>query len=353
MKIEKNEEKDNEIKVNIGHSEEYADDFYDDGHVNSCHSSNCQCEDCHCDGDECHCDNCSCGCDCENCDCENCSCNNCQCEHCSCHDYDEEMLPDNLIEDFSPLVVERAEKCYAEGKVRNVSKDNNHYYAKVNGHDNNVYDVEVIVHSEYDAEYFCNCPCEYPCKHIYATLLAIADGEYKEVSLKEHVCCNVASLYETISKIPADELKKYLLSDEGIANVCINQEIFNEHFSKYLPNQSYEYYYNNLYNALTIDSNDDELVNDYICDARDYLKNGCYGECFKIIKSIIEAFSDSGVLDVDDRHFELLNKIGMLLRIVYRKDENAKKDIREWTNKLKEVNYYDNYYLEDVILSLN
>ena len=43
----------------------------------------------------------------------------------------------------------------------------------------------------------------------------------------------------------------------------------------------------------------------------------------------------------------------MLLRIVYRKaDENTKKDVLEWQDKLKKDNYYNNYYLEDVILSL-
>ena len=154
-----------------------------------------------------------------------------------------------------------------------------------------------------------------------------------------------------MEKIPADELKKYMLSDEGLDNVSVNMKAFNEHFRNYLPQQSYEYYYNNLYNSLVLDDGYENRIEDYLSDAREYLKDDNFSETFKIVKSIIEAYYDSQINEEDE--LDLLNKLGMLLRIVYRKaDENTKKDVLEWQDKLKKDNYYNNYYLEDVILSL-
>ena len=361
--IEKN---DDEIKVNVtsdnGHSEEYADDFYDENEVKKCHCEKCECEDCHCDDcdcdncdcENCHCEDCDCGCcDCE-CDCDECHCD-CECDcHCCCHEmheYDEEILPETLIEDFSPSIVERGEEYYDDGNVISVHKVDNRYYAKVLGHDNKEYGVMITVYNEEDADYCCDCPCEYPCKHAYATLIAIAEGDYDVVKLKEKVSREIASLEETIEKIPADELKKYMLSDEGLDNISVNMKAFNEHFRNYLPQQSYEYYYNNLYNSLVLDDGYENRIDDYLSDAREYLKDNNFSETFKIVKSIIEAYYDSQINEEDE--LDLLNKLGMLLRIVYRKaDENTKKDVLEWQDKLKKDNYYNNYYLEDVILSL-
>ncbi len=43
----------------------------------------------------------------------------------------------------------------------------------------------------------------------------------------------------------------------------------------------------------------------------------------------------------------------MLLRIIYRKgDSEIKRLVDKWNKKLEKVNYYDNYYLEDLFLTL-
>ena len=43
----------------------------------------------------------------------------------------------------------------------------------------------------------------------------------------------------------------------------------------------------------------------------------------------------------------------MYLRIIYRNtDEQQKKKIKEWINHIKKNAYYNDYYLEDMILSV-
>ena len=71
-----------------------------------------------------------------------------------------------------------------------------------------------------------------------------------------------------------------------------------------------------------------------------------------IMKAIVEAWHDcKDKLDNDD--LDIMSKMGMLLRIVYRKADNElKTEINNWKQELKDHNYYDNYYLEDIILLL-
>ena len=274
----------------------------------------------------------------------------------SIHDeqeYVEDILADSLEKDFSPSIIQDAEDYYEKGKVLNIYKNNNRYYAKVEGHDNKRYTVIIEVFRNDDADYCCDCDCEYPCKHVYAVLLGISDGEYEEIELKKRIYRSTATIKETLEQIPSEELKNYLLTDDGLLQFSFKTHSFNEFFKKYLPKQSYEYYYNNLYNALVLDDKYDVMIEEYIKSAREYLKISCLEETFKIIKSIIEAGHDSERLDVDDNDFELINKLGMLLRIVYRKAKDIiRDDILEWTNRLQNLNYYNNYYLEDMVLTL-
>ena len=44
----------------------------------------------------------------------------------------------------------------------------------------------------------------------------------------------------------------------------------------------------------------------------------------------------------------------MLLRIIYRKcDFSLRKDIKNWTLELESKNYYNNLYLEDIVIMMN
>ena len=325
-------EEDNEIKVDIKNDNAEQDNFYDvclDNHVCSCNCLDNEFDD-----------------------------KQCNCEKCLCHDkketsYNEEVLPRTLGNDFEFQIIERGEKYYDDGRVFNIYKNKNEYYAKVEGHNHNVYDVKITVNSEDDADYECNCACDYPCKHAYALISAIANREYEEVHLKEDIMPSIVGVHEMIEQIPAEELKKYLLSDEGRDNTDFCICSFNNYFRTYLPKQSYEYYYNNLYNALVLDNDFNVVIDNYLSTARTYLKDGDYSETFKIIQSIIEAGHDTDMLDVDDDDFELINKIAMLLRILYRKGNlKTRMQVKEWNDKLIKNNYYNNYYLEDAMLSL-
>lgn len=289
---------------------------------------------------ECDCDE-ECECDCDECD-------DFECELCDCE------VEDYLFEcfdDFEEVIKHRGEDYYETGRVVSCVKDKNHFHAKVLGSDDNCYDVDFDIDG-YGVDYDCTCPCEFPCKHEYATLLAILDGEYKEVDLKEEIYEVRTSLHQLVEKIPAEELKEYLLSDNGMEHVCFEVKAFENYFRNYLPVQSYEYYYNNLYNALVLDEDASDLIDLDLRKVKQYIKDNNYLESFKIIGAIITALSDTKLLDSDDYVTELFPKLGMFMRITYRKgDDKVRDNINEWVNHLKENNYYDNCYLEDMILS--
>ena len=268
--------------------------------------------------------------------------------------YNEEALIDTLASDFSYQIRERGEEYYYDGNVESVYKNNNQYIAKVCGNAGKSYDVKIVITDENTADYTCTCPCDYPCKHEYAVIMAIANFEYLEVELKPQIREKESSIKEIIEKIPAEELKNYMLSPKGIDNVVIEIGAFSEYFRKYYPKQSYEFYYNNLYNDLVLDNNCIKKVDLLIDKARQYLSGNDFEEVFKIVKSIIEAYNDSNRLNFDDYVFDVINKLGMILRITWRKSlDETKEEIREWISKLKNNAYYNNYYLEDMVISLD
>lgn len=141
-----------------------------------------------------------------------------------------------------------------------------------------------------------------------------------------------------------------MLSVVGRDYVCFELEHLEENFRKYLPRQSYEYYYNNLYNSLVLNGYNEIK---YTTIARDLINCGEYQEAFYTVKAIIEAAKDVDILTKWDDLLNCFPTIGRLLRIIYRKDDNnIKSNINEWVQKLEENNYYDSLYLEDVILSI-
>lgn len=265
-------------------------------------------------------------------------------------DYNEEKLPESLESDFYGEISKRGRNYYQNNKVIEVYKAGNIYSAKVLGSGTNIYNVEIYLDDQYTADYNCTCPCDYPCKHTYAVLMAISNKEYKEIKLKEGLQEKHWTLSEVVQNIPAEELKEYLMSLDKLA---FNVNFFTEKFRVYLPKQTYEFYYNNLYNDLVINNDYESRINDYVERAKQYLKGDEFLEVLKIIKSIIEAYYDSNKINDDDYLFDFLSKAAMLLRIIYRKgDSEIKRLVDKWNKKLEKVNYYDNYYLEDLFLTL-
>lgn len=266
--------------------------------------------------------------------------------------YDEEDLLDNLEDDFDYQIIDRGRAYYNSGKVSHVYKTGNRYSAKVYGSGDKTYDVTITVDDDYTADYECSCPCDFPCKHEYAVLMAISNKEYKEIELKPIIKEQQYDIFDIIEKIPADELKKYILH-KGRESVDFDNEAFDKYFSAYLPKYSYEYYYNKLYNAIILDTNYNNVTDGYINLAKNYLNKNEFEDVFKIIKSIIESYKDTDKLNFDDYVFDMLSKLAMLLRITYRKaNPNIKGNIMEWARQLSSANYYDNYYLEDIIIGL-
>ncbi len=267
--------------------------------------------------------------------------------------YSEKKLKDILKKDFNSTIISRGIEYYYNCNIENVYKDKNKYIAKVYGNSNPSYKVTITIDDDLTAHYECTCPCEYNCKHEYAVLVAISNLEYQEVSLKTSIEEKEYNLKSLVEQIPAEELKNYILSPVGMNKVSIELVSFKKYFRKYLPVQEYEFYYNNLYNAIVLNENYVDKINEYIENAKDYLQNSDFESVLKIVESIIEAYNDGKRLNLDSYVFDIINKLGMLLRITYRKsNDKIKNEIKEWTLNLKNNNYYNNLYLEDMILTL-
>ncbi len=265
--------------------------------------------------------------------------------------YDEDDILEMCKDDFSYQIKERGKVYYEEGRIEGLYKSGDKYFAQINGNGFEPYNVTINFNYE-DVEYSCDCPYEFPCKHEYAVLIAISNKEYQEVELKAKIKEKVETIQAIIEKIPAEELKEYFLSKCGLDNAVVNIPSFYSYFRKYLPNQSYEYYYNNLYNSIMIDEDYEFLSNKYLTIINQYLIGQNYQESFKIIKAIINAYHDSNILNFSDKIIDDLLKMGMYLRIIVRKsDDLTISDINNWKEELSSNNYYNNIYLEDMVLS--
>ena len=266
---------------------------------------------------------------------------------------EEEDLLNEVQDNFSYQVKERGKDYYYSGNIVSCSKNNNKYYAKVSGTSDKPYIVKVEIKKD-GVECDCTCPCDFSCKHEYAVLMAITNKEYLNIELKPELKEKKDTLQNILKKIPAEEIKKYLLSSKGVNYVCFEMKSFEDYFKKYYPNQTYEYYYNNLFNALVVDVNYENMIDSYINKIRQYVSNQEFLESFKILKSIINAYNDTNKLNFDDYIINQFPNLGMLLRIIYRKcDFSLRKDIKNWTLELESKNYYNNLYLEDIVIMMN
>ncbi len=251
---------------------------------------------------------------------------------------------------FDNIIKERGIDYYRTNKVINVLKDGNHYTAEVIGTSFEPYKVDIEFDDD-DIDLNCDCPYEDYCKHEYAVLLAIVNKEYHEVFLKDNIKEKKITIKNLIKVIPSDELKEYFLSLKYIDDGKIDINHFKDYFLKYLPKQKYNYYYNNLYNRFML-NNWEQLINSYLLKVKKYLDINEYEEAYKIIKSIIDSCIDTKMIE-NDYVIDLFPKIGMFLRIINRKaNKNIKKQINEWNTGIKKKKYYNNCYLEDIMISM-
>ena len=246
------------------------------------------------------------------------------------------LIIDEQLNNFQHQIIKRGEDYYKAGNVIQVIKNKNTFIAKVKG--NNYYEVKINIDNDSKTlSCNCTCPCEFLCKHEYAVLLAIKNKKYIEKELKEEIVKNNISLNELIQNIPATELKDYILKiifNKNFSDyLVLNFNDFEVDFLKYLPSQSYEYYYNNLYNYVMIN---DEIRFDCKYIIKDLINSEKYEEAFLVIKAFIEVANDT-------KHFEkieiIINKysdIALFLRMIYRKSDNILKEkIEEWLEKIR------------------
>lgn len=265
----------------------------------------------------------------------------------------EETFLEEFNDDFTYTIQERGNQYYKENKIIDLYKSQNNYYAKVLGSNNKIYNVKI--QNNYGIlDYSCNCPYEFHCKHEYAVLIAISNKEYTKVELKKDIKEIEINLKEVIEQIPAEKIKEYLLSPQGENKVIFEINTFKDNFKEYCPIQTYEYYYNNLYNKLILNDDYNLLTNTYLNNIKGYIAGNNFNEVLKILKAIINAYNDSNKLNYDNQFIDDLPRIGMFLRVMYRKANiEIKNEINNWINSLKQINYYNNYYLEDTILSIH
>ena len=259
-----------------------------------------------------------------------------------------ELINDDLAEKyykyFHHKIIERGEDYYEYGNVKRCIKTNDTYISKVIGE--KLYTVKIVIKDD-KLKMSCDCPYEKNCKHEYATLLAIDNKEYDEIELLKEEEKKTISIKELLSKIPAKELKEYILKEHK--NIIINETSLEETFIKYLPIQSYEYYYNTLYNNYKIEESIYNCLTDYQILIKNYITKEEYIEAFKIVKSIIDVTNDLNI-DITESY----PVIGMYLRICNRKGSiQLKEDINKYINELELKKYNNNCYLEDIILTIN
>lgn len=260
---------------------------------------------------------------------------------------------DKNINNFQQQIIKRGEDYYKAGNVSQVIKNKNTFIAKVEGTD--YYEVKITIDKDSkNLSCNCTCPCEFSCKHEYAVLLAIKNKKYIEKELKEEIVKNNITLNELIQNIPAAELKQYILKKIFNKNfsdyIVLDFNDFEVDFLKYLPSQSYEYYYNNLYNYVMIN---DEIRFDCKYIIKDLINSEKYEEAFFIIKAFIEVANDTKHLKKIEILISKYSEIALFLRIIFRKSNDIlKNNIKDWLDKITRNNYYDSVYLEDMILNI-
>lgn len=264
----------------------------------------------------------------------------------------KELLQEKYKMLFAPQIIFRGRDYFKNNKVYDLYKDDasESYIGKVKGSDYGInYEVRIIL-DDNDAKMSCTCPCIENCKHEYATLMAIDENRYSTIKLLPVPEDEKIDIKNFIDSIPGDKIKEYL-KRSFISEECIDEDDFKQYFSCYLPEKSKEYFYNMLYNNFQVGSVYN--INNFLDIAKSSLENAKYRYTFIITSSIIDAAKDSEYSDCDEILLNNYSKIGMFIRIAYRKgNDDLKFEIQEWLNKYKEKNYCDDIFLEDMIINI-
>lgn len=263
----------------------------------------------------------------------------------------KELLTEKFKDEFETQIIYRGKDYYRNEKVKKCIKTAEGYIAKVEGNEN--YNVKIKIDGD-DVEMFCDCPYYLNCKHEYATLMAIDNNKYRELDLLPKIVSSNYSLEEFIKSIPEDDLKDFIierLKDEEYEEL---EDDLKDNFIKYLPKESPEYFYNEIFNLCLIEEDIPMVViNDYIDKIKEFVDCKQYDYAFTIYSSIICALCDSKVNITSTKLIDLYSKLGIFARITYRKgNDELKNNINNWIKSFENKNYYDDVYLEDLLLNI-
>ena len=254
-------------------------------------------------------------------------------------------------DEFAYQIRKRGEEYYKNNHVKRCSKTSEGYIAIVKGRYDD-YIVRIYSNNYGLLEMGCSCPYDDNCKHEYAVLLAIEEGLFNELDLKVEIPAQIYSIQDIISKIPAEKLKEYLLNS-GSDAIVFEVEAFESAFFDYLPRQLENYYYNSLYNSYILKMDFIELLSKYLLLVKKHVEKEVYDVAFDIIKSIIKVYIDLKIEDMHDIIPNFYPSLGMYLRIIYRKcNVTLQTVINKWIKDLKAKEYYNNIYLEDIIITI-
>lgn len=255
---------------------------------------------------------------------------------------------------FENQIIYRGKEYFKNNKVQKVFKFDKGYVSKVSGSYNNEYTVHIEVEKD-EIIMHCDCPYHNECKHEYATLLAIDDGKFKEIPLKPMIEKTEYSFAEFVSSIPEGELKKYIIK-KAEKEECFDEfeEDLKEEFVIYLPKESREFFYTEVYNLCLLEEDlPFFILDEYVETIKKYIDKKDYEYAFVIYSSLIDAICDSGVEMSTTSLLELYTRIGIFARITYRKgNKKLKTSINNWIKKYESSDYNDDVYLEDFMLNI-
>lgn len=264
----------------------------------------------------------------------------------------EGKVIEELKNKFTPQIRNRGIAYYNEGKVLKCFKTTEGYISKVRGSYGNEYVVKII-NNEDGYSMSCNCPYTENCKHEYSTIIAIANKKFKEIELLTEEDAE-DSFAEVLKAIPSEELKNYLISKAETEELdYVDEEDIRTFFYKYIPKISKYGVYSRLYNRFLIEGYEIDVLEKQFETIRKNIEVKDFHYVFVLVTAIIDAICESKVEISSELLIDIYMKLGMFIRIAYRKgNEETKQDIEIWRKKYLDTDSNGDVYLEDMLLSI-
>ena len=97
-----------------------------------------------------------------------------------------DLYKDDINTLFDERTIEKGKMYYDENKILFLEKIDRRYFSVVAGNQN-VY-LNIIDYNEEEQELgvHCSCPCDYYCKHLYATMISIKNKKYRKFFKVRH-----------------------------------------------------------------------------------------------------------------------------------------------------------------------